>query len=60
MEQHDRLGDVAANAWIAVDDSPEEWPGWTSAHVVRTDPTHGIAEDRVLSELRVKLDAQFG
>jgi len=46
--------------WIAVDDSPEEWPDWTSAHVVRTDPTHGIAENRVLSELRAKLDCQFG
>ncbi|WP_404851403.1 HAD domain-containing protein [Cupriavidus sp. D384] len=45
--------------WLAVDDSPDEWPDWAGAHVVRTDPTHGIAEDRVLAELRATLDCQF-
>lgn len=46
--------------WVAVDDSPDEWPDWTSAHVVRADPTHGIAEGRVLAEMRAKLNCQFG
>ncbi|WP_197497545.1 HAD domain-containing protein [Cupriavidus sp. D384] len=47
-------------AWIAVDDWPEGWPDWTSPHAVRADPTHGLAECQVLSDLRVKLDCQFG
>lgn len=46
--------------WVAVDDSPDEWPSWSSPHVVRADAVLGIAEPAILVELRAKLCHQFG
>lgn len=46
--------------WVAVDDSPDEWPVWPHDHVVRTDPIAGIADHATLDELKAKLKCQFG
>ncbi|WP_284454512.1 HAD domain-containing protein [Cupriavidus campinensis] len=46
--------------WVAVDDSPEEWPFWTRPHVVRTDAVLGIAEPTVLEKLKATVRHQFG
>lgn len=48
------------SCWIAVDDSTEKWPDRVTTHVVRADPTHGISERQVLSDLLAKLYCQFG
>lgn len=45
--------------WVAVDDCPDEWPIWTSDHVVRADPVFGIRSPDVLQDLKLNLKRQF-
>lgn len=46
--------------WVAVDDSPDEWPPWAHPHAVRTGALLGIAEPAVLVRLEARIRHQFG
>ena len=42
-------------SWLALDDDPEGWPEWATAHYLQTDPWEGISPPQLQAELRRRL-----
>lgn len=47
-------------AWLALDDDPRGWPGWTVDNFIRTHEHEGISDRAVLHVLTTRLKEVFG